>query len=101
MPFLEFIRRVRVIEAEHRFAETMRRKCARWLPSDPLRGRVGSNEFRMLFFKALELANQLIEFVIGNSRTIEDVVVVVVLANARPKILDLRRNGVHSAIVFI
>ena len=55
------------------------RKLLQCLAADPLRGRVGSDEFGMLGFKLLELLHQHIIFVVGDDGCILDIVQPVVV----------------------
>ena len=52
------------------------------LGTDTLRGRIGGNECRMLFFELPEFAKQAIVFGVRDFRIIEDVVTVIVVDDA-------------------
>ena len=81
VPVSEFLFGIRIFEAEHRPREAVSGKLLCRLAADSLRRRIGSDKLRVFGFESLELTHELIEFVIGNGRLVENVVTVFVFSN--------------------
>ena len=88
-----------VLEAEHRTGKLMGGKFLRRLPANPLRGRIRRDQRRIFLLEPLKLAQELIEFVVGNNGLVEDVVAVFVLANLLSKLLDAVADFRHRGLL--
>src|SRR6267143_1729145 len=77
-----------------------------WFPTDTLRGRVGSDQVRMLGFEFFQLLDQLVKVVIADFGVIEGEIAVFVMTDLLPQGLDsffdvLARACHSQGIIFV
>src|ERR1019366_5596741 len=84
-----------VVEAQQgRAVQHLAESLARF-SADALRGRIGGEQFGVFGFQGLEPAHELVILVVGNLRSVEDVVQVFVVPEHLAKLLDLDRGIFH------
>jgi len=68
--------------------------------TDPLSWRIGRDQFRMLGLKLFQPAEQLIEFVVGDRRLIENVILILVFPDLFSEVFNLAADGLlrHDSI---
>ena len=91
--------RVGIVQAQHREGVLHRHHSLGGLPSDPLGGRIGSDQLGMGRLQSPELPHELVELPIGNLGVVQHVIAVLVVANLLPQAgyllnrLGLDRHG--------
>ena len=98
LPCAKLLLVISVVERQHgRGVADFPESFAR-LAADALRGRVGSDQLRMLGLEILQLLHQLVEFEVADLRLVEDVIEMFVMANRVAQRFDLGGsifNGRH------
>ena len=79
--FAQFLLRIGVVEAQHRFEMLDRFESLKRLAADALRWRIGRDEIGKLFFQIEKLTIETVIVLVGDGRLGEDIVGMVVLAD--------------------
>src|SRR5439155_11381205 len=87
-PRFHLLDRERVVEGKHRRPVRHRSEQVGGRGPDPLRGRVGRDEFRELVFECDEFLNQLVVLDVGHLRVVEHVIAVRVPVDLLAEFLD-------------
>lgn len=92
-PFIDLPDRVCVGERQHRVYMLCRLEPLHKVGPHALRRRKGVGKFRMLFLQRLKLFEEHIEIAVGNLRSVEHVIVMVVAVNLPAELLDAFGGG--------
>ena len=96
VPVAQFLFAGDVVEREHGAGVRNLGKSFFGLAAYALRGRVGSDQLRVLGFELLELAHQGVEFGVGDLGGVEAVIEVFVVTDGLAEFLDLVLDGLWT-----
>ena len=87
----------RIVERQHRRSVRDLGEISPWCGADALGRGVGSDELRILLLEFLQFAEQAVVLGVRNQRTVEHVIMVIVLFDVGAQLVGARRDGVRHS----